>query len=236
LMRMQGLESLGTLAAGVAHDFKNLLAVVVGNATVLEEHLDERRLKQASGDIRAAALRAGDLCGLLMTYSGQSIAAKQPVALDTLVSEILALVRVRVPSGVRTRAEIEASAKPVLADPISLRQVVLNLVMNALDALGAAGEITVRARLDDGQDEPSLLDFRVGAGPWVILEVEDNGPGMSAEVQARAFEPFFTTKPEGHGFGLASVLGIVRGHGGAIDLESEPGGGTRFRIWLPVAV
>jgi two-component system, cell cycle sensor histidine kinase and response regulator CckA len=230
--RMRGVESLGLLAAGVAHDFRNLLAVILGNAEVLEHEVPEGPLRIASRDVSRAALDASELCERLLTFSGRKPTTPQPVDLGELVEEMVRLTRARVPKPVALSAEVEPGLPRVLGDPTSLRQIILNLILNAFDAMPEkGGTVIVRLRHSRANDIPAL-DFRARAGSDVVLEVSDNGSGMSSETQSRLFEPSFTTKTDGHGFGLASVLGIVRGHEGAIHVESQVGAGTTFRIHL----
>jgi two-component system cell cycle sensor histidine kinase/response regulator CckA len=233
--RMRGVESLGLLAAGVAHDFRNLLAVILGNAEVLEHEVPEGPLRIASRDVSRAALDASELCERLLTFSGRKPTTPQPVDLGELVEEMVRLTRARVPKPVALSAEVEPGLPRVLGDPTSLRQIILNLILNAFDAMPEkGGTVIVRLRHSRANDIPAL-DFRARAGSDVVLEVSDNGSGMSSETQSRLFEPSFTTKTDGHGFGLASVLGIVRGHEGAIHVESQVGAGTTFRIHLPTS-
>jgi signal transduction histidine kinase len=152
-----------------------------------------------------------------------------------LVSETERLLRSRVPAGVSLEVDLAADAPDVLGDPTSIRQVLVNLVINAFDALsGRGGKIRVRVTPSEPPKE-HVFDFHDGSRPSLMLEVADDGPGMSAETQARIFDPFFTTKADGHGFGLASVLGITRSHAGALAVDSEVGRGTALRVWLPLA-
>lgn len=241
---MRGVESLGLLAAGVAHDFRNLLAVILGNAEVLEHEVPDGPLRIASRDVSRAALDAAELCERLLTFSGRKPTTRQPVDLGELVGDMVRLTRARVPKDVVLSAEVEPNLPRVQGDPTSLRQIVLNLILNAFDAMPASGgSVVVRlrsSREDDALRDPRrgevpALDFRSDSGTEVVLEVSDTGSGMTTETQARIFEPSFTTKTDGHGFGLASVLGIVRGHEGAIHVESQVGRGTTFRIHLPAS-
>jgi signal transduction histidine kinase len=235
--RMRGVESLGLLAAGVAHDFRNLLAVILGNAEVLQHEVPAGPLQLAAEDVSRAALDAAELCERLLTFSGRKPASRESIDLGALIHEMVRLTRPRAPKNVVLRADVAPNLPHVLCDGTSLRQVVLNLVLNAFDAIGesaSAGSVTLRARAPRLDDVPAL-DFRTDPSREVILEVSDTGSGMSTETQARIFEPSFTTKKDGHGFGLASVLGIVRGHEGALHVESQVGRGSTFRIHLPAA-
>lgn len=233
--RMRGVESLGLLAAGVAHDFRNLLAVILGNAEVLEHEVPDGPLRVASRDVSRAALDASELCERLLTFSGRKPASKKHVDLGELVHEMVRLTRARVPAHVVLTAEVDENLPKVLGDPTSLRQVVLNLILNAFDAMPEKGGHVVLRLRGSRADETPALDFRAAPTSDLVLEVADTGSGMSTDTQARIFEPSFTTKTDGHGFGLASVLGIVRGHEGAIHVDSQVGRGTTFRIHLPTA-
>jgi signal transduction histidine kinase len=228
------LESLGYLAAGVAHDLRNLLLVVSGNLGELSLTASTAG-HAAAEDIRVAVRRSKELCDLLLTYAGRSELARTRVSLGALVVETERLLRARKPPNTTLEVEVAPDTPEVFADPTSVRQVVMNLVINAFDALSErGGHIDIHV----GHGKPPaerVFDFRRGPGPWALLEVSDDGPGMSADTKARIFDPFFTTKPDGHGFGLASVFGIVRSHQGALGVESEPGLGTTLRVWLPAA-
>lgn len=234
LGRLRGVESLGFLAAGVAHDFRNLLMVVSAGAETLHENAGSSG-DQSYEDLQVAVKRAKDLCDLLLTYAGRTPTSKQPVSLAGIVQELARLLRVRLPAQSTLNLELEENLPPVEGDATALRQVVLNLIVNGLDALSQNGGC-VKLRLRETPPPVDLaFDFRRGAAAFVLFEVEDDGTGMSPETQARIFEPFFTTKPDGHGFGLASVLGIVRGHEGALEVDSMLGRGTVLRVWIPVA-
>jgi signal transduction histidine kinase len=228
------LESLGFLAAGVAHDLRNLLMIVNGSVEALVKTASEAGLLAAE-DIRVAVRRSKELCDLLLTYAGRSELAMTRIALGPLVVETERLLRSRIPPRATLEIDVAPDVPDIAADPTSMRQVIMNLVLNAFDALSErGGRIHIRVGLDEPHAE-RIFDFRSGPGPWLLLEVEDDGTGMSADTQSRIFDPFFTTKPDGHGFGLASVLGIVRSHEGALGVDSEPGRGTTLRVWLPVA-
>jgi signal transduction histidine kinase len=234
LARAKRVEGLGFLAAGVAHDVRNLLQIVTGSADVLGRDASGAA-KIAVEDIGEAVRRAKELCDSLLTYAGHSERRKTPVSVGTLVTETERLLRSRIPPGVKLEVDLSAKAPDVLGDSTSIRQVLVNLVINAFDALAARGG-TIRVRVAPGEPpNDHVFDFREGSRPSLMLEVEDDGPGMSPETQARIFDPFFTTKADGHGFGLAAVLGITRSHAGALAVESELGRGTALRVWLPLA-
>jgi two-component system, cell cycle sensor histidine kinase and response regulator CckA len=236
ISRMERVESLGWLAGSIAHDFRNLLFVMSANAELLVEQLGPTGdSTETALEIKQTAQRAAELCEQLLTYSGQRELVAQRVNLGDLAEEITRLLRPRVPEGATLRAQTGGELL-VLGDPTQLRQVLLNLVLNGLDALApgrgsvivrVAAEQPARADCSDG------YDFRRSEGAMVLLEVTDDGSGMTSETRRRLFEPFFTTKSAGHGFGLSAALGIVRTHCGLLHVETRTGGGTRIRVWLP---
>jgi signal transduction histidine kinase len=228
------LESLGFLAAGIAHDVRNFLTIVTGNADALGRAAPESA-RVAVNDILEAVRRSKELCDLLLTYAGHSRLELTRVSLGGLVSETERLLRSRAPNQTTLELEVPPDAPDIVGDPTAIRQVIMNLILNAFDAVSGRGRrISVRVRRDEPPVE-GTLDFRTGERPSLLLEVEDDGAGMSADTQERMFDPFFTTKQDGHGFGLASVLGVARSHGGALAVQSELGRGTTLRVWFPVA-
>jgi PAS domain S-box-containing protein len=233
----QRAESLGLLAGGVAHDFNNLLVAMLGNADLALLDLPAGSSAWAAVDsIRTAALRAADLTSQLLAVSGRHVVAMAPIDVGAVVDEMVALLRPTFARAIAVDVAIDADLPRVRADATQLRQVVLNLLTNARDAVGAAGRIEIAASLVDHDGEPDDLDvITPGAGAYVRVRVADDGAGVDAAVRQRLFEPFFTTKPDGHGLGLAAVLGVVRGHGGGLRLASGPDRGTAFEMWWPVA-
>ncbi len=237
----QRLESLGILAGGISHDFNNLLTTIIGNATIVLADLDaEDPRAQRVERIANAARHAAKLTGQMLTYSGQASFAFETLSLSDLVAEITDLMRAAISKRAHLRLEVSREPSPVQGDPTQIHQVVMNLITNASEALGdAGGEIAVRtgvvfASTDDLSDcYPSTTP--PPEGEFAFVEVRDSGRGMDAETRARIFDPFFTTKFSGRGLGLAAVLGIVRGHGAAIQLRSEPDRGSTFRVLFPVA-
>jgi signal transduction histidine kinase len=240
LLHAQKLESLGVLSGGVAHDFNNLLVGILGNAGLaLQELADDSPVRQTIRDIEASALRAAELTRQLLAYAGKGQFVVQPVRVAQLVEEMGNLLGSAVHKAARLVFDFGDGVPLVEADPIQLRQVVMNLVTNAAEAIGVgSGTITVRTGqmaatreyLADAQLGPGLAE-----GAYAFVEVEDDGHGMHPATLARIFDPFFTTKFTGRGLGLAAVLGIVRSHRGAIKVTSAPGRGTRVRVLLPPA-
>ena len=236
VQQTQKIESLGVLAGGVAHDFNNLLVAILGNADLaLREGLPDPAARQAIDAIRTAALRASELTKQLLAYSGRGELSVSEIDLAPLIVEMVSLLAPSRP-GV-ARVDIAEELPPVRADSAQVRQVVMNLVTNAFDALPAAGgEVRVRARVVELDGEPRPADVvSPPAGRFVSIEVRDDGVGMDTSTRRKIFDPFYTTKVSGHGLGLAAVLGIVRGHRGGLRVESRIGGGSVFEVLLPVA-
>jgi PAS domain S-box-containing protein len=239
LRQAQRLEGLGVLAGGIAHDFNNLLVGILGNATLVREDVRDRpELEHSLADIETAAVRGAELTQQLLAYAGKGRFVLAKSSVNELVEGMARLVSATISKRVTVRYDLSSSPPLVVeGDPTQLRQVVLNLLTNAADAIGdASGLVTLRTRAIT-LDGPALSGLMLGegleAGSYVAIEVEDTGAGMSEATRARIFDPFFTTKFTGRGLGLAAVLGILRAHRGAIDVQSVEGQGTTFRIYLP---
>ncbi|HEY0946030.1 MAG TPA: response regulator [Opitutaceae bacterium] len=243
LQETQKLESLGVLAGGIAHDFNNLLTGILGHASFARMQLPAgiahaSTLASLNG-IEQTALRAADLCRQMLAYAGKGRFVVQSVDLGELVRETTHLLEVSISKKVDLRLQLASSLPAVEADATQLRQVLMNLVINASEAIGDdPGHIFVgTGRVHATVDYLRRLQFasELTEGDYVLLEVSDTGCGMDAATLARIFEPFFTTKFTGRGLGLAAVMGIVRGHRGAIQVSSEVGRGTSFKILLPAS-
>jgi PAS domain S-box-containing protein len=237
LAQARRLESLGTLAGGVAHDFNNILAIILGQADLLERAPgDLERVHRSMSIITKAALRGMTLIQQLLTFARKKEVTLEPVVVNELVREFVALVGETFPRIVTLRTALEDGLPLLVADASQLHQVLLNLCVNARDALvPAGGEITIATTCVPG----ASLQGRFAAADvaeYVRLTVSDTGSGMDEATRRRIFEPFFTTKEKGHGtgLGLATVYGIVEGHGGFIDVDSEVGRGTTFSLYFPV--
>ena len=238
LYRAQKLESLGVLAGGIAHDFNNLLMGVLGNADLaLMEVSANRGLHSRITQIGVAARRLSDLTKQLLAYSGKGELLEGPVDITRLVREMGELLRPAISKRANVRYQLDEKLGTAFGDATQLRQVMMNLITNASDALGdATGEISIRTgRMFASQEylASAYVDDNLPAGSYVYFEVADTGCGMDEETLTRIFDPFFTTKFTGRGLGLAAVLGIVRRHGGALHVESQPEKGTVFRVLLP---
>ena len=240
MLQTQKLESLGVLAGGIAHDFNNLLTTIVGHADLASSGPGvTNEVRESLQTILATSRRAGDLCLQLLAYSGRGRFHTQRVHLSALVRDTAQMLEVSVSKQARLRLELAPELPLVEADVTQLQQIVMNLVINASEAIGdRPGEIRVSTRV--ARCDRACLDgchgaARLDEGDYVALEVADTGCGVDAATLSKMFDPFFTTKFTGRGLGLAAVLGIVQGHRGAIRVLSEPGRGARFAVLLPPA-
>ncbi|TLS67283.1 response regulator [Mariprofundus erugo] len=237
---VQRLESLGVLAGGIAHDFNNLLTVIMGHTAVARTGASDNVVLESLQVIEATGQRAAELCNQMLAYSGKGQFVVRPLDLSELVLDMVRLLEISIAKNVQLRYELATALPAVEVDLSQIRQVIMNLVINASESMdGGNGEVVVatgEATLDgkalqemDGGDDTAL------PGRYIWLEVRDNGCGMDAVTRQRLFEPFFTTKFTGRGLGMSATLGIVRGHRGVIRISSLPGQGTTFRVWLPAA-
>lgn len=239
-LEVQKLESLGVLAGGVAHDFNNLLMSILGNTSLaLNDTERDHPAHEPLREIETASRRARDLVGQLLAYAGKGGAAPSPVDLNQLVREMGDLLQTAMKARARVDYDLCSGTPVVMGDPTQLRQVVMNLITNAGDAMkGRQGAVHVSSRLrrvEDAELRETLLGAECSAGAYVVLEVRDEGCGMDAATLERIFDPFYTTKRTGRGLGLAAVLGIVRRYGGTMEVESRLDEGTLFRLFLPYA-
>jgi two-component system cell cycle sensor histidine kinase/response regulator CckA len=224
LRQAQKLEAVGRLAGGIAHDFNNVLTAIMGNADLARLELPaEGRATEHLDEIIRAADHAATLTRQLLAYSRRQVLAPEPLDLGAVVDDIVPMLRRLVTADVAIATEVEPLLERVVADPTQLRQVIVNLVVNARDAIQGPGRILLRC-------------YR-GADGTVRLAVDDTGDGIEPEVREQMFEPFFTTKAEGKGtgLGLSTVHGIVAQSGGTIAVDSEPGAGTTITVALPAA-
>jgi PAS domain S-box-containing protein len=236
----QKLESLGVLAGGIAHDFNNLLTGILGNASLARMELPSGSpLHAYLEQIELSSQRAADLCRQMLAYSGKGRFIIQRIDLGALVNETLHLLQLSISKKAVLRLHLAENLPMIMADATQIRQIIMNLVMNASDAIGEkSGVITISTSAMNA-DRRYLAEL-IGAhdltsGSYVVLEVSDNGCGMTNETKGKIFEPFFTTKFTGRGLGLAAVLGIVRGHKGALKVYTELGRGSTFKLLLPSA-
>ena len=239
LQESQRLEAVGLLAAGIAHDFNNVLAAISGNTALAGFELpSDSPAHEFLHEIERASRRAGDLAHQLLTYAGKSQPRLERIDLNALVAEMTQMLRVSVPKGIELRRSFGAHLPYIEGDPTQLRQVVLNLITNAAEAISGEGIITISTSTltpERGFVLGAIPVPEVVASQYVAVKVRDTGKGMDAEMLQHVFEPFFTTKQvdRGRGLGLAAVIGIVRSHGGVMKVRSTPGEGTAFSVYLP---
>ena len=243
LRESQKLEALGTLAGGVAHDFNNILAAIVGNARLaLEDTQDNAPATTSLQEILKAGSRARDLVQRILSFSRRQVLERRVIPLSAVVDESVRLLRATLPRSVVLRVVCDPRTPLVLADPTQMQQVLLNLCTNAWQAMPdkASGKLLIELRPHHGAPPPARLDGNASDAPadWpevnACLSVSDNGAGMDAQTLERLFEPFFTTKSpgEGTGLGLAVVHGILRDHQAAIQVDSAPGRGSTFTVYF----
>jgi two-component system cell cycle sensor histidine kinase/response regulator CckA len=241
LRHRQKLEGVGLLAGGIAHDFNNLLAGILGGASYAldvlpEDHPATPMLKV----VEQASERAALLTRQLLAYSGRGQFVLDKLDLGDLVRETCELIRASIPKTVAIVTHRAPDLPPIVGDPGQMQQLIMNLLINAGEAIGEGnhGAVTVRTGcelVDADRIQAHFRAYEIPPGRYVVLEVADNGAGMDQATLSRIFDPFFTTKFTGRGLGLAAAQGIVRGHHGALEVESAPGSGTTFRVLLPVA-
>jgi len=241
LLETQKLESLGVLAGGVAHDFNNLLVGILGNASLATEMLPPASpVHSMLSDVVDASERAAHLTQQLLAYAGKGRFVVQPLDLSNVVRDISHLVQSSIPKNVQVRLDLASHLPCIDADAAQIQQVVMNLVINAAEAIPSAqlGSVIVSTReqeVDESYIQQALRPAELQPGQYVVLEVHDTGVGMDATTVSRIFDPFFTTKFTGRGLGLAATLGIVRSHKGALKVYSIPGQGSTFKILFPAS-
>jgi signal transduction histidine kinase/ActR/RegA family two-component response regulator len=236
LQSVQKMEAIGRLAGGIAHDFNNLVQAIGGYTEILLKRLPEGdALHRSAEEIKRAGDRAAALTRQLLAFSRQQVLQPKVLDLNTVVINIEQLLRRLIGEDVELETVLAGNLGPVRADAAQLEQVLMNLAVNSRDAMPDGGTLTIETRNVELTGADQREAFAIQTGGYVLLAVSDTGCGMSAETRARAFEPFFTTKPagQGTGLGLSTVYGIVKQSGGYIWVDSEPGVGTRIRIYLP---
>ncbi len=238
LFASQKMESLGLMAGGIAHDFNNLLSAVLGYLTLARMDVEEGRPSEFSFERAEASIRrAADLARSLLTYSGRGRPAVETLQINHLVEDMADLLAVSRSKKIVLKQRLADDLPPCLGDPVQLQQVVMNLVVNAGEAMGdrpGTVRLSTCLRLVDAETCSTLLrDQNLMPGDYLSLTVEDDGLGMTPEVLARIFDPFFTTKATGHGLGLSAIRGILKAHRGGILVQSTPNVGTRFEVLLP---
>ena len=240
MLETQKLESLGVLAGGIAHDFNNLLAAVLGNVSLASMQVPaDSTARPYLSSIETTTHRAAELCKQMLAYAGKGRFTVQQINLNTIIREMAELLRISIGKRTLLKFDLSRELPTMSADATQIRQVVMNLIINASEAIGdGAGVVNLSTGVllaDRATLSGTFLSPDLAEGDYLFLEVTDNGCGMDAQTTAKIFDPFFTTKFTGRGLGLAAVLGIVRGHKGTIKVDSEPGKGTTFKILFPAA-
>jgi len=237
LRQAHKMEALGTLAGGIAHDFNNLLGIILGNTELaFLNRPDGQPTRHLLEQIHQACMRAQTLVRQILSFSRKTPQELQLCHLGPIVQESLALLRTLIPTTIDLRLDITAHADVVLADPAQIQQVMINLVMNAVQAMEYSGGVLAVSLVDLALDERAAQHLELSPGPYVQLTVRDTGGGIAPAIMGRIFDPYFTTKEvgKGTGMGLAVVHGIVTHHGGAISVQSVLGHGASFQVYLPV--
>jgi signal transduction histidine kinase/CheY-like chemotaxis protein len=237
LRQAHKMEALGTLAGGIAHDFNNILGIILGNTELaLLDRSDGQPTRGPLEQIHQACLRAQALVRQILSFSRKTTQELQLCHLGPIVQESLTLMRALIPTTIDMRLDLTATADVVLADPAEIQQVVINLVMNAAQAMESAGGVLEVSLIDVALDEIAAQHHELKTGSYVRLTVRDTGGGIAPAIMGRIFDPYFTTKEvgKGTGLGLAVVHGIVTHHGGAISVQSVLGQGASFQVYLPV--
>ena len=240
LLHAQKLESLGVLAGGIAHDFNNILMAVLGHCELTLRRLtNESPVRRNIEQIKSAANKAADLANQMLAYSGKGKFVVEPLDLSKVVNEMQQMLRVSISKKAVLRYDLAEGLPSIEADATQICQVVMNLAINASDAIGDNnGVITITTGVmmcDQSYLQEAWLDNNLPNGQYVFLEIADTGCGMDKQTANRIFEPFFSTKFSGRGLGMAAVLGIVRGHRGAIKIYTEQGKGTSFKVFFPAS-
>lgn len=238
LRQAQKMEAIGRLAGGIAHDFNNLLTSIIGYSNLLMERDDlSADVRADLSEIARAGERAEELTHRLLSFSHQEMLPAEPISLNEVIHGMERLLRRTLGEDIELVIDTDDSIGSILAEAARIEQVIMNLAVNARDAMPRGGRLTIATERVTVDREFCAAREGLRPGECVRLEVADTGCGMTPEVRARAFEPFFTTKPRGQGtgIGLSTVYGIVRGYNGYIEVDSAPGRGTRFRIYFPLA-
>ncbi|HEX3853266.1 MAG TPA: response regulator [Polyangiaceae bacterium] len=240
LLQVQKLESLGVLAGGIAHDFNNLLTAILGSASAAMLTLaNESPARPDLDNVILASRRAANLTRQLLAYSGKGHFEVRPIDLSVHVRELATLLETTISKKVQLRLELASELPAVAADIAQVQQIVMNLVINGAEAIGdQRGTVLVATgvqAIDEFYVQSLFSSEGIESGTYVYLEVHDTGCGMDEATKARIFDPFFTTKFTGRGLGLAAVMGIVRGHKGAMKVYSSPGKGTTFKVFFPAS-
>ena len=235
LQQAQKMETIGTLAGGIAHEFNNILSIIIGNAEVALDDVPDSFAKECLDEIRSASLRASDVVRQILSFARKSITERKPVQISPIIKDSIRLLRASIPATIKISQNISCKFDTVLADSTQISQVVMNLCTNAAQAMGEhGGVLKVTLKNVEFENQDAGLDLKPGR--YVKLTVSDTGHGIEPEIADRIFDPYFTTKEveKGTGMGLSVVHGIVKSCNGTITVHSEPGKETVFQVLLPV--
>jgi PAS domain S-box-containing protein len=238
LRQAQKMEAVGRLAAGVAHDFNNILTVILGNtSTQLRNPRLDKKLTCSLTQVQRAAERATGLTRQLLAYSRKQIIQRRPLALNEVVEQTVAMLRRLIGEHIALDMQLAPDLPPIFADPSNVEQVIMNLALNARDAMPDGGKLTLATTRVEIDKASRARNPESQLGPYICLAVKDTGYGMDAATVGRIFEPFFTTKDpgQGTGMGLATVYGVLKQHGGWIEVDTAPGRGTTIRTFFPLS-
>ena len=236
-LRAQRLDSLGALASGIAHDLNNVLTPIVMGVPLLRDSIHEETALKLLGMMEAGAQRGASIVKQVLTFARGVNSEKVPVQPRHFIRDMVKITAETFPKNIRVSVKVKGELSPILADPTQLHQTLMNLCVNARDAMPEGGALTIEGENVVQTEGSPLRALGLKPGRYVSLRVRDTGVGISPDIQEKIFEPFFTTKPPGRGtgLGLSTVLGIVRNHGGAVQVQSEPGKGACFEVLLPAS-
>ena len=240
LQQTQKLESLGVLAGGIAHDFNNILTIILGHCYISMEEINSGITNKSHlQQIEVASNRAAELCRQMLAYAGKSPLVQTQVNMWLLVDDIVKMLQSVIQKSVHVELDLKRDIPDITGDASQIQQIVMNLIINASEAIGD-NKGTIRVELEKvnvppGSADATFLGNPVLAGSYALLQVSDDGCGMDEETQKRIFEPFYTTKFTGRGLGMSAVLGIIKSHNGAINISSQTGVGTTFKVYFPLS-
>jgi signal transduction histidine kinase len=236
LQQAHRMETIGTFASGIAHNFNNIVGAILGYAEMADAHIRGGGLPAASlAEIRRAGERAGELVDQILTFGRRGEGRRAAVCMKALIAETRSLLGASLPSHVELRIHETSENAIVWGEPAQLQQVILNVCNNAAQAMDDSGAVEIQIDVQETKHPLRIGDAEIGPGRFTIVSISDSGRGMDRATLERIFDPFFTTRPEGNGLGLATVREIVRTHDGAMNVQSAIGAGSRFDVWLPCA-
>ena len=238
LHQARKMESIGTLAGGIAHDFNNLLYMITGNAELALDDIPKWNPAHDNlKEIQAASMRAAGIVKQLLNFSRKIDQKLKPIGAITIIKDALKFLRSMIPSSIKICKQLPLTDVSILADPIQINQVLMNICTNASQAMEkTGGNLTINVEIESLTDDAADNYPDLSSGKYVKIAVTDTGPGIDSKIIDRIFDPYFTTKEvgKGSGMGLAVVVGIIKNHGGAITVDSRPGKGATFTIFFPV--